>query len=151
MSKLDESIREHMKNIVYNENRPFSYFDFVNVKMNDSNKPIARGTFRNKMCTVFKDEVEVVCYSPLAFYTLKGHNFSSPITHNHTEGINNNINQNNTDFNSSSSNNSSTYRCNLPMYRYIKNIPYGKRSIHDIRLRFPVKGLWSLLSSSSKF
>ena len=37
------------------------------------------------------------------------------------------------------------------MYRYIKNIPYGKRSIHDIRLRFPVKGLWSLLSSSSKF
>ena len=37
------------------------------------------------------------------------------------------------------------------MYRYIKNIPLGKRSIHDIRLRFPVKGLWSLLSNSSKF
>ena len=37
------------------------------------------------------------------------------------------------------------------MYRYIKNIPYGKKSIHDIRLRFEVKGLWSLLSSSSKF
>ena len=44
-----------------------------------------------------------------------------------------------------------SYLCNLPIYRYIKNIPLGKRSIHDIRLRFEVKGLWSLLSNSSKF
>ena len=89
MTKLDDKIRECMKHIVYKENRLFSYLDFTDL--------LAKGTFRNKMCYEFKNEVEVVCHSPIAFYTLKGHNFSSPITHNHTGGINN-INQNNPKF-----------------------------------------------------
>ena len=54
---------------------------------------VSKGTFRNKMCYVFKDEIEVVGHSPMAFYTLKGHNILNSITHNHTGDINNNINQ----------------------------------------------------------
>ena len=170
MSKLDDIIRERMKHIVYKEKRSFSYQDFKDLLTN--------GSFRNKICYVFKNEVERVCYSPEAYYTLKDHKFSKSITDNHTVGTIgtlgtvgiaastsatvgiNDINstathttnpvQGNTN-NSFLSKTSSSYLCNIPMYRYIKNIPWGKRSIHDIRLRFEVKGLWLLLASSSRF
>ena len=172
MSKLDESIRERMKNIVYNENRPFSYLDFIKFTVNDTSYGVAKNTFRNKICYVFKDEVELICYSPMAFYTLKDHNFSNSMTDNHTGGTVGSVYTGSTELSTGSTEftNKTTatllqsntnydllpksfrsYLCNLPIYRYIKNIPLGRRSIHDIRLRFVVKGLWSLLSNSSKF
>jgi hypothetical protein len=138
-----------MKYIVYKEKRPFSYLDFIDFTVNGQNHHITRNTFRNKLCYIFKDEVEVVCYSPIAFYTLKGHNFSNSITQNHTEDKYN-ITQNNSS-SLSSSIDGNTYLCNLPIYRYIKNLPFGKRSIHDIRLRFTINGLWKTLANNSKF
>ena len=36
-----------------------------------------------------------------------------------------------------------------PLCRYIKNLPLGKRSIHDIHLRFKVNGIWKILSTGS--
>ena len=163
MNELDKLMRQHMRNILYKENRPFSYLDFINFIVNGNRYGISKGTFRNKMCYVFKDEVEVICYSPMAFYTLKGHKFPNSMTDNHPEGtvnlssISSSELANTTTLLRSNSNydlltNSfQSYLCNLPIYRYIKNIPLGKRSIHDIRLRFEVKGLWSLLSNNSKF
>jgi hypothetical protein len=172
MSKLDDKIRQRMKNIVYRENRAFSFLDFADL--------LDKGTFRNKMCYIFKDEVERVCYSPMAFYTLKGHKFYNSMTDSHTVGTTgttftvdpvgttstvdpgntsatnktnttiSNLAQGNTN-DSFLSTNSKTYLCNLPIYHYIKNIPWRNRSIHDIRLRFEGKGLWSLLASSSRF
>ena len=149
MSKLDDLMREHMKNIVYKENRPFCYLDFINFTLNGNSFGVTQGTFRNKMCNIFKDELELVCYSPMAYYKLKGYNFPNSVTHNHTGDIDKII-HNNTNF-TSPSNILGTYFCNLPIYRHIKNLPFGMRSIHDIRLRFNVKGLWSLLSNSTKF
>jgi hypothetical protein len=163
MSKRDTMIRERMRYIVYKEKKLFSYQNFTDL--------VSKETFRNKICYVFKDEVECVCYSPMAFYTLKGHKFYNSMTDNHTvdtasttstvdlvntsatnktNTTSTNLAQGNTN-DSFLSTSSKTYLCNLPMYRYIKNIPWGKRSIHDIRLRFEVKGLWSLLANSSRF
>ena len=157
MSKLDDKIRERMKHIVYKENRLFSFLDFTDL--------LTKGAFRNKMCYKFKNEVELICYSPMAFYTLKGHNFSNSMTDNHTGGTVDSVGTSSTELTNTTTTTllqSNTnydllpksfrsYLCNLPIYRYIKNIPLGRRSIHDIRLRFVVKGLWSLLSNSSKF
>ena len=143
--------------MLHKENRPFSFLDFTHL--------VSKGTFRNKICYVFKDEVVFVCYSPMAFYTLKGHNIYNSMTHNHTGGTVHSMGTSSTELTNtttatllqSNTNNDflpksiRSYLCNLPIYRYIKNIPLGKRSIHDIRLRFEVKGLWPLLSNSSKF
>ena len=34
---------------------------------------------------------------------------------------------------------------NNPLYRYIKSIPFGQRSIHDIRLTFEASGIWNTI------
>ena len=78
MTKLDDKIRECMKHISVTKKIGYSLILIL--------RNLFMGAFRNKMCYEFKNEVEVVCHSPIAFYTLKGHNFSSPITHNHTGG-----------------------------------------------------------------
>jgi hypothetical protein len=35
------------------------------------------------------------------------------------------------------------------MIRIIQNLPFEKSSLHDIHLRFEVKGIWSILSVNS--
>lgn len=32
---------------------------------------------------------------------------------------------------------------NDPVYRVIQSIPFGRRALHDVRLKFEVKGIWS--------
>jgi hypothetical protein len=36
---------------------------------------------------------------------------------------------------------------NHPVYRIIQNFPFGQRALHDIRLRFEVKGIYGIFSS----
>ena len=39
---------------------------------------------------------------------------------------------------------------NDPVYRIIQNLPFGQRALHDIRLRFEVKGIYLILASQYK-
>ena len=39
---------------------------------------------------------------------------------------------------------------NDPVYRIIQNTVFERRSLHDIRLRFTVKGIWTALSTRYK-
>jgi hypothetical protein len=36
---------------------------------------------------------------------------------------------------------------NNPFYKFIKDLPMDKHALHDIRMRFKVNGIWSILSS----
>jgi len=38
---------------------------------------------------------------------------------------------------------------NDPIYKQIQNLPVGKKALHDIHLRFQVKGIWCVLSTNS--
>jgi hypothetical protein len=59
-------MKKHMENIIYKERRPLSFIDFLEFEINGEKYSVSRGTFRNKINTTFKNEVEVICYSPVA-------------------------------------------------------------------------------------
>ena len=49
MTDLDNIIIEHMAYIVYIEQRPFCYKDFLSCEVNGKSYSIPHGTFRNKI------------------------------------------------------------------------------------------------------
>jgi len=99
-----------------------------------------------------RSKVEWLCDSPQGFYILKelGQNTNTITNDDHT-GVNrlNHISYKDKIMNQSSDlvdemiSDGESCRIenprlitNKPLYRYLKSIPFGQRSIHDIRLRF---------------
>jgi hypothetical protein len=84
-------------------------------------------------------KIQLVCYSPQAFYTLKGQESTEPMIGYHTGVVLSPIHQ-------------QRYRhlSNDPVYRIIQNLPLGRRSLHDIRkalIKSPLRGhVWHPLS-----
>jgi hypothetical protein len=142
---------EHMAYIVNEERRPFSFKDFFRFEVNGKKYKIKHGTFRNKISKLNKNgTVELVYNSHIAFYTLKGHKFGkSVITHDHTGGTISYYSNNTCMHSTSSSNSSITYHNhrsgNGYLYDLIMSLPLEDNSIHDIRLSFKAKGIWSML------
>jgi hypothetical protein len=126
MSELDDAMEEHMAYIVFNERRPFSYRDFLHFEVGGKEYSMVHGTFRNKISKLIKAGVVEFSYnSYLGFYTLKGTKFGKSMTSNHM-GVSHN-----------------------PIVKLIQNLPFDKNALHDIHLRFQVKGFWSLLLLSA--
>jgi hypothetical protein len=133
-NNLDNILWETIKSIVELERRPFSYMDVV-----EKGVKISKTNFRNKISQLLKaGKIEVIHYSPQGFYAMTSVGKKS-MTDDRT-GV------------TSPLRNKCNYRhlSNDPVYRIIQNIPLGKRSVHDIRLKFSVKGIWSALSSKFK-
>jgi hypothetical protein len=128
MTILDDAMLECIDHIVSIEFRPFSYRDFLYFEVNGLEHRMCHGTFRNKISKLRKkNQAEVAYRSVQTFYTLKGHKFGKPVTPNHM-GV-------------STSNNS--------LVKLLQDLPLGRNSLHDIRLRFKVDGLWSFFSGNS--
>lgn len=136
MNKLRSALWKRIEEIVEFEKRPFCFSDFVpRFKVDGKEFPIAYGSFRNEVSKMFKaNKIQVVYYSPQAFYTIREKESSDVVTGIHTGVMPFNDRQ--------------RYRhlSNDPVYRVIQNIPFGRRALHDIRLKFEVKGIWSKLS-----
>jgi aryl-alcohol dehydrogenase-like predicted oxidoreductase len=83
MSDLDSALWKRITQIVDEENRSFSYCDFVpKFEVDGQSYSIAYGTFRNKISEMLKaGKIQLVCYSPQAFYTLKGQNREEALIH----------------------------------------------------------------------
>jgi hypothetical protein len=133
MSALDAAIWERISQLIYSEKRYFDYFDFApKFKVNGQVYSISYGAFRNKMSALVRaGKLEVVEYSPQAFYTIKGVRFENLMTKDHTGAI---LRQN------------KRRLSNDPIYRIIQNLPFGQRALHDVRLRFEAKGIYDILS-----
>jgi hypothetical protein len=117
MTESDDAMLERMIHIVYDEHKPFSYFDFL-----DLMKP---KTYRNKISLLKKEGiVEPDIRSSIAFHTLKGYKFGKPGTLDHTVVFRLNHND--------------------PLYKTLRYIPFGAESIHDIRLRFIAQNIYNL-------
>jgi hypothetical protein len=148
LTKLDDAILEHMAYIVLIEKRTFSFKDFYRFEVNGKEYKMEHGTFRNKISRLNKNGiVELDNNSHIAFYTLKGHKFGkSAITHDHTGGtISYNISGKSN--NSTSITNHNHKSGNGYLFELIIGLPLDHNSIHDIRLNFKAKGIWSTLSN----
>jgi hypothetical protein len=115
-----DAMIKHMKHLVYDEHVPFCYLDFKNFEVDCREYKMAHGTFRNNISRLMKDKVAEVSFkSNLTFYSLKGVKFGRAskmaMTRNHT-GV--------------------ACSPSHPLYRLIRDLPLGTRSIHDIHLKF---------------
>ncbi|MDQ6863525.1 MAG: hypothetical protein M3044_06850, partial [Thermoproteota archaeon] len=139
ITKLDEAMRKHMRHIVTNEHRPFSFLDFLAFEVEGYEYHMSHGTFRNKISAIRKRAgVDVVSYSPQGFYTLKGVEIANSMERNHT-GVT---------LSSNLAGQPLRYLKNHPIYKIIQNTPFDKNALHDIRLRFTVQGIWAALCTS---
>lgn len=136
MTDLEEAVWQGM---VEFEDETFSSVDFVpNFSIDNKKYKIAYGTFRNIISKLLHAGlIQVAYYSPQAFYCIIRHD--DTVTDNHT-GIKPSLHIWKTPRQIS----------NDPLYRIIQNTVLGKRSLHDIRLRFAVKGIWTTLSTRYK-
>lgn len=139
MNNLQIALYKRISHIVKVENRPFSYLDFVPCFEVDGKVfKIARGTFKNIISEMVKnEELEIICYSPQGFYTMNGVTVAKRLNF---DRIGVRLPK------------ELKYIKNDPFYRSVKNLPFGQKSLHNIRLRFEAKGIWStLLISKSDF
>jgi hypothetical protein len=138
MSDLVSALWKRMIQIVQIENRPFCNHDFVpKFVLDEKEFNISAGTFRNKVSDMIRaGKVEVVCYSNQAFYTLKGVTFAKPIRDNRI-GVVLPLQL--------------KYITNDPLYRSIRCLPFGQKSLHNIRLRFEAIGIWSTIIQKEEY
>ena len=149
MTDLDIALWNRMAEIVQTENRPFSHIDFIpHFSIFGKDWSIASGTFRNKVSSLLRRElICVVYYSPQAFYTLKGIHFHKPIitTADHTWVKNPLLSLLQQQFEGEQHPQYSNLRiANHPIYKIIRNIPFDRNALHDIRLRLRVQGIWNI-------
>ncbi|MEJ7642583.1 MAG: hypothetical protein WKF36_10365 [Candidatus Nitrosocosmicus sp.] len=121
---------DRMAILAYVEKRPFSFKDFLLFDHEGKTYHYTHGTIGNTFSKLGKeDKIEPVYQSSQAFYTLKGVDVGKSITLNHGEDY---LNHKQNRF-----------------LKFLDELPMDKESIHNIRLRFQTKGIWSVLSSSA--
>lgn len=133
----------HIHHLVHDEQRPFSYLDFMKFEVDGYDFKMTHGTFRNVISRlVHEGLVEVSYKSSITFYTLRGIKFDNikrmAMTGNHT-GV--------PSYPVSVTLSSSCSPLN-PLYRILMDLPLNKSSIHDIRLKFISPQIYTLVSSS---
>ena len=97
--------------------------------------------------------INVVYYSPQAFYTLKGIQFHKPIitTVDHTRVKHPLLSLLRQQFEGEQQPQNNNRRiANHPIYRVIQNIPFDRNALHDIRLRLRVDGIWNMFRIHSE-
>ena len=129
--KLDYPMKMHIQRLVRVEGRPFCYRDFLDFEVDGKKYSMTYGTFRNKISQYVRNGyAQLEYYSGTAFYSLKGFNFAKPklgMTSNHTVV-------------SSLSSMSSV--------SFIDSLPADKHALHDIRFRFKVDNIWSVITTN---
>ena len=125
-------MNQHVEYLVHQEKRNFSVKDFRRFVVDGKEYRMTAGTFRNKILERKKlGKVELDCKSIRAYYTIKGQRFSDVVTPHHTGAL----------FSSGV-----TVGRQTPLYKWLKNLPVEKQSLHNIRLRFEAECIWQAMS-----
>jgi hypothetical protein len=129
----------HIYHLVHDEQRPFSYLDFMKFEVDGLEFKMTHGTFRNNVSSLMKEGLVEVSYkSHITFYTLKGVKF----------GIARRIAM--TDDHMVVTTPYTTHQLSSnPVYRIIKDLPIEKNSVHDIRLKFKVPEIYHVIVSQT--
>ena len=130
-TKLDYAMKVHMQRLVRVEKRPFCYLDFLEFEVDGKKYGIAYGTYRNKISQYVRNGYAQLEYiSGPAFYSLKGVNFTKPkreMTDNHTVV---------------------SPVSSVSSVSFIDSLPSDKHALHDIRYRFKVDSIWTVITTS---
>ena len=134
MSRLLGAMKLKIREIVLLEQRPVCYLDLRNFEINGKKYQMNHGTIRNNISKLKKSGViELAFRSKPAFYTIPGKKFSKSMTHDRMgAAINTVIDE-------------SLLR-QTPIYKWLKNRPTHKQSLHNIRLTFEATGIWNIFS-----
>jgi hypothetical protein len=127
---------KRIKEIVSNEHRPVSFLDFIpSFEVEGRKHHMKHGTLRNILSSLRRTrQIQIDYKTKQTFYTLPGATFGRRQTMTpYPTGVPS----------SSSADNDS-------IYGLIQNLPLGRNALHDIHLRFNVKGIWSVLSMTFK-
>lgn len=152
--KLNEAMLNHIRYIVYQEKRPFSYLDFESFKVQYKEYSLKHGTFRNKISRLVRNgTVEVAYKSNVSFYILKGPYIGKKMkmmtpmmTPNHM-GVHSVIKPNSvTMANADLMGSTSPTICDI-----IHDIPPHMNALHDIHYKFNVPDIWNVLCLSKKY
>jgi hypothetical protein len=129
--KLDYAMKMHIQRLVRVEKRPFCFRDFLDFEVDGKKYSMTHGTFRNKISKLMKDGYAQWQYSSgLAFYSLKGFNFTKPkprMTDHHTMV---------------------SPLSSVSSVSFIDTLPADKHALHDIRFRFKVDNIWTVISTN---
>ena len=124
-----------VEEIVAEEQRPFSVSDFRRFEVDGKEYRMSAGTCRNYFVKLKRERIIKFAYrSGLAFYTLPGRKFPKSMTSDHMGG---------TSFFSSSL----EAGRKTTIYKWIKNLPVEKQSVHNLRLTFSTIGIWKVFSA----
>jgi hypothetical protein len=127
-AKLVYAMKMHMQRIVRIEKRPFCFHDFLDFEVDGKRYKMRHGSIRNKISELRKNGViQLEYYSGPAFYSLKGFNFAKPKPRMTDDP---------------------TVVTSLSSVSFIDNLPSQRHSVHDIRLRFNIEGIWSTVRST---
>jgi hypothetical protein len=130
-TKLDYPMKIHIQRIVRGEGRPFCYRDFLEFEVDGKKYSMTHGTFRNKISQYVRNGYAQLEYiSSPAFYSLNGFNFAKPksgMTDNHTVV---------------------SPLSSVSSVSFIDSLPADKHALHDIRFRFKVDKIWTVISTT---
>jgi hypothetical protein len=140
LSKLDDAIMAHIREIVFTEYRPFCYIDFEKFDINGKTYHVAHGTFRNRVSKLLKvGEIEREYNSKIGFYTLTGVHFGNGVTRNHM-GIPSVIPV------------TGVIKDEMDdLLNYLKTIAVDQASVHDLHYKFSVPDIYKIMCTSSKY
>jgi hypothetical protein len=132
MTELDNAMDSRIEYLVLKGQRNFSFVDFRRFEVDGKEYRMQPGTFRNNISERRKaGKVELDYKGDTAFYTLPGHKFGKPMTPDHM-GVDS----------------LTPVGRQTPIYRWIKNMPIEKQSLHNIRLTFEAtREIWTAFST----
>ena len=130
-TKLDYAMKRHIHYLVNDEKKPFCFRDFSHFRVDGQEYFMAHGTFRNKISNLVRaGYAECIYYSGPAFYSLEGIYFTKPrreMTDNHTVVPS---------------------MSSLSSVSFIDTLPADKHALHDIRFRFKVDSIWTVITTN---
>lgn len=122
-----DAIYNNMREIVESKGHDITYKDFLSFNLDGINYSYSHGTIRNAFSKLQKEgKIELVCRSPIAFYTLAGMKYENGMTHRYRGVLNESVN---------------AYIKIFKIYGW--DIP----AIHDIRLKFHITNIRTTLLS----
>jgi hypothetical protein len=124
-------MKRHIHYLVNVEKKPFCFRDFSHFRVDGQEYFMAHGTFRNKISNLVRaGYAECIYYSAPAFYSLEGIYFTKPrreMTDNHTVVPS---------------------MSSLSSVSFIDTLPADKHALHDIRFRFKVDSIWTVITTN---
>lgn len=130
MSELDLAMEKYIEGTTLRDNRPVRAVELRHFNYGDKDYKMSYGTCRNKLSKLRKaGKIQVQYRHSEAYYSVPGYSFAKQIKPDRVGGTLPLVGR------------------QTPLYKWLKNRPTTKQSLHDIRLTFSAIGMWNTYST----